>query len=55
MPRDPGTSHQAGWLIALGELRATIGIHIGVLAAAYGIELEEELAGIVPAPEEVGE
>jgi hypothetical protein len=48
VPRGPEISHHAGWLIALGELRAIIGFHIGVLAAAYDIELEDELAGIVP-------
>lgn len=48
VPRGPEISHQAGWLIALGELRAIVGFHIGVLAAAYDIELEDELAGIVP-------
>ena len=48
VPRGPEISHQAGWLIALGELRAIVGFHIGILAAAYDIELEDELAGIVP-------
>ncbi len=55
MPRGPEISHQAGWLIALGELRAIVGFHIGVLAAAYDIELEDELAGIVPLLEDEGE
>lgn len=55
MPRGPEISHQAGWLIALGELRAIVGFHVAVLAAAYGIELEDELAGIVPLLEDDGE
>lgn len=55
MPRGPEISHQAGWLIALGELRAVVGFHIGVLATAYDIDLEDELVGIVPLPDEGGE
>lgn len=32
----------------LGELRATLGLHIGILAAQYGIDIEDELAAIIP-------
>jgi hypothetical protein len=37
---------------ALGELRATFGIHIGQIAAKYGIDLEDDLASILPAEDE---
>jgi hypothetical protein len=33
---------------ALGELRALFGIHIAQLAVKYGIDIEEELASILP-------
>ncbi len=33
---------------SLGELRATLGAQIGALAILYNIELESELAGILP-------
>jgi hypothetical protein len=32
----------------LGELRATLGLHIGILAAQYGIDIEDDLAAIIP-------
>jgi hypothetical protein len=32
----------------LGELRATLGLHIGILAAQYGIDIEDDLATIIP-------
>jgi hypothetical protein len=34
---------------ALGEFRATVGVHVASLAVLYRIELEPELASIVPA------
>ena len=39
----------AGFFTALGELRATIGTQIAVLALLYKVELEAELASILPA------
>ena len=39
---------EAGFFTALGELRASIGAQIAVLASYYEIELESELAGILP-------
>jgi hypothetical protein len=33
---------------ALGELRAIFGVHIGQLAVKYGIDIEEDLAKILP-------
>lgn len=35
-------------LVALGELRAVFGIQIGQLAVKYGIDVEDELASILP-------
>jgi hypothetical protein len=40
---------QAGFFTALGELRATVGAQIAILAVLYKIELEAELATILPA------
>lgn len=37
---------------ALGELRGTFGIMIAQIAVAYGINVEEELASILPNKEE---
>ena len=37
---------------ALGELRAVFGIHIAQLAVKYGIDVEEELASILPIEDE---
>jgi hypothetical protein len=34
---------------ALGELRATVGIHVGVMAVRYDIEIEDDLARTLPA------
>lgn len=38
----------AGFFVALGELRATFGLHIATLACLYGIDVEEGLAAIMP-------
>ena len=37
-----------GWLIALGELRATVGYHLRQLERAYEIDVESDLATIMP-------
>ena len=39
---------------ALGELRGSVGVQIAILAVHYKIELEDELASIVPAGDEDG-
>ena len=36
------------FFVALGELRATFGLHVATLACGYGIDVEEELASILP-------
>ena len=42
--------HYASWvfLSALGELRGVFGIHVAMLAAAYGLDVEPQLAVIIP-------
>jgi len=34
--------------LALGELRALVGLHLAVIAGQYGIEVEDDLAQILP-------
>ena len=43
--------HYASWIFngALGELRGVFGIHIARLAAHHGLDVEDELASILPA------
>ena len=43
-------AHWASWVFngALGELRGVFGIHIAKLAAAYGLDVEGDLATILP-------
>ena len=43
--------HYASWTFngALGELRGVFGVHIARLAAAYGVNVENDLAAILPA------
>ena len=44
---------EASLFIALGELRSSIGLHVAAIALAHGIEVENQLASILP--EEVNE
>lgn len=44
-----GRHQSASFGAALGELRAVFGIHLGVIAARYKLELSDELAAILPA------
>jgi hypothetical protein len=41
-----------GWRFndALGELRGVFGIHVGQLATKFGLDIEDDLATILPAP-----
>lgn len=41
-----------GFFVALGELRAAFGTQLAILATGYGLDLEAELAAILPAVEE---
>ena len=36
---------------ALGELRAGVGLQVAIIAAAYGLDVEDDLAAMLPAPE----
>jgi hypothetical protein len=38
---------------ALGEMRGVFGIHIAKLAAQYGLDVEDDLASILPGPSEI--
>lgn len=44
----------AAWVIetALGEMRGVLGVHIAQLSARYGLDVEEELAQIIPGQDE---
>lgn len=54
-PRHHRHEASPGFFVALGELRATFGTHIADLAVRYGLDLEEDLAPILPAePHEDG-
>jgi hypothetical protein len=37
---------------ALGELCGVFGVHLAQLAAQYGLDIEDDLASILPAGEE---
>lgn len=43
--------HYASWIFngAVGELRGVFGIHVAALAASHGLDVEDELASILPA------
>ena len=43
----------SGFFVALGELRATVGLQVATLAVTYDLSIDEELATILPA-EDVG-
>jgi hypothetical protein len=47
-------NHWASWVFnaALGELRGVFGIHIARLAAQHGLDVEDDLAAILPAKED---
>ncbi len=47
--REPGWSVQDYWFaVALGELRAGVGLQAAIIAASFGLEVEDELAGTLP-------
>ena len=49
--------HFASWEFngAVGELRGVFGVHLAQIAARYGLDIEDELASILPAAEESNE
>ena len=44
-----------GFFVALGAYRATVGHQVALLAAHYDLDIEGDLALILPAPSQVGE
>ena len=44
----PGTLDNMIFTSAIGELRGVFGVMIGQIAKAYGIDIEDELAKIIP-------
>ena len=49
--------HFASWEFngAVGELRGVFGVYLAQIAAQYGLDIEDELASILPAAEESNE
>lgn len=43
--------HYASWVFngAVGELRGVFGVHVARIAAAHGLDVEDDLASILPA------
>ncbi len=49
--RDPRWSMHDYWFgVALGELRAGVGLQVAIVAASYGLDVEDELARTLPNP-----
>jgi hypothetical protein len=49
--RDPTWRMHDYWFgEALGELRAGVGIQIANVAASYGLDVEDDLARVIPPP-----
>ena len=48
--------HFASWVFngAVGELRGVFGIHIARIAAAHGLDVEDQLASILPSSADAG-
>jgi len=48
------SGHWASWVFnsSLGEMRGVFGIQVAKLAAAYGLDVEDELAAILPGRDE---
>lgn len=46
--------HWASWVFngALGEMRGVFGVHLAILAAKFGLPVEDELAAIIPVSDE---
>lgn len=49
--------HYASWIFlsAIGELRGVFGLHVAAIAAQYGLDVEKELASIIPVKDETSE
>lgn len=46
-------SHYASWefIGAIGQLRGVFGVHLAQVAAQYGLDIDGELASIIPGPD----
>jgi len=46
--------HWASWVFngALGEMRGVFGVHLAILATKYGLNIEKQLAAILPVEDE---
>jgi len=50
--REPGWHMHDYWFgEALGELRAGVGLQLAIIAASYGLDIEDELAQTLPEPD----
>lgn len=49
--------HYASWIFlsAVGELRGVFGLHVAAIAAQYGLDVEKDLASILPVKDEKSE
>ena len=47
-----GGPHESEFFTRLGELRASIGLHIASIALMHGLDVEGELASALPVPDE---
>jgi hypothetical protein len=48
LDRSHHVPHRFGFMVELGRLRTLFGLQIAYLAIEYGIDVEDELAGIIP-------
>jgi len=46
--------HDYWFAEAIGELRAGVGLQIAIIAASFGLDVDDDLASTLPAPEESG-
>lgn len=47
--------HESSFFTALGELRAVIGLHVAAIAVMHGLDVEGDLATILPAAVDKGD
>ena len=50
-----GGPYEYGFFLQLGELRATIGQHVAALAVMYGLDVEGDLASVLPELDTLGD
>ena len=52
--RGPTGPFESTFFTSLGELRSSIGLHVGAIALMHGIDVEGELARVLPEADEPG-